>query len=112
MPSVLPTLLVPLALPADPRDPPDGKCPRWSTKGLPITRRWVDGGRPDTGALVPAVAGSSRLSVTRVFVVQDGLDHQHPDRELSEGDKVPCQDRVQLVDPVRRGREPLQLAPA
>jgi hypothetical protein len=29
-----------------------------------------------------------------------------------EGDEVPGQDRIQLVDAIRRGRKPLQLAPA
>ena len=52
------------------------------------------------------------LSFLRVFVAQDGLDHQCPNREFLEGDEVPGQDRIQLVDAVRRGPKSFQLAPA
>src|SRR3954452_1523370 len=45
----------------------------------------------------------------RVLVVQNGFDHQGPDRQLLETDEVGGQDPVQLVDAVRRGGKPFQL---
>src|SRR5436190_11569161 len=48
--------------------------------------------------------------VLGVFVVEDRLDHEGADRELAEGDEAPGQDRIDLADPGRAGRQPFQFS--
>jgi hypothetical protein len=84
------------------------------------------GGKPDPGLLdMPGVTpeqvgrfyrlsrpgGSGSLIPLRVFVVQYGFDQECPNREFLEGDEVPGQDQIQLVNAVRRGRKLSQLVP-
>ena len=52
---------------------------------------------------------SVSLFPPRIFVVQNCLDHERPNRKFLEGDKVPGQDRIQLVDAVRHGNKLFQL---